>query len=750
MSELLYDWLNKKVRMLPKIEDIRKEFSTGYRFGELLNKLELISNSEFNKKYKESKDYLIIKNNFINFSKDIKETLGIEITDNMINEFLNKNLISSANLLYKIKVTLRNKKINFEQIRTFDINDDIESIKKKFSEMASFGLNTLSEDFERESILNENERYNKTTNTNISSTKKKKIRFADQENDNNINIEDDNIKKVKNRNSMAELPNEDIEEIKKKFHSRNNSQNQTENLNIIKILDNKNTENYQKHRRQISDILSTNNTFKTSIYEDKQKPIKELFNYKDFGSNLYKMGFIIDMDQLNILNGTINHDMTQDTIMKKIKEQLKGRIEKKKKENIIKQEQTKKDLEKKLFFSPSQKPIIDFRNTKIDLLDINKHQKIKSLKNSLSTRIKFDKDLKEKARKSIIEKRLNTFRSYIQKTIKKQEEEKILKSQQTSIPLLYEKEIPFNKHTYILSLNNISLEKSLKLSKEHKENLLIDKPLIKSISYQIIDMAFEGYLYQIENEKNLLDLPIFKDWNYKFVNGISIRPPIIDDDDTGIYQHVIGKGKFNWTIDNEREIFDYLNFAGEWDYTFIIPKNILGKSIDFKDIYNNLNDDFEPTKIQIEDVEIPNKNIKNIKFSELISNVLENIFPDDDDDNFEKEKGKWDYINYKICLIGYPFSGKKTQANILKEKYPNLNIYSLYDIIKEKNNEWNSINEPIENHPKFKTMKPNQIENLKEEQNKKIEDFKKNNQIIISYLENKDENKIPDDELLFN
>ena len=307
--------------------------------------------------------------------------------------------------------------------------------------MASFGLNTLSEDFERESILNENERYNKTTNINISSTKKKKIRFADQENDNNINIEDDNIKKVKNRNSMAELPNEDIEEIKKKFHSRNNSQNQTENLNIIKILDNKNTENYQKHRRQISDILSTNNTFKTSIYEDKQKPIKELFNYKDFGSNLYKMGFIIDMDQLNILNGTINHDMTQDTIMKKIKEQLKGRIEKKKKENIIKQEQTKKDLEKKLFFSPSQKPIIDFRNTKIDLLDINKHQKIKSLKNSLSTRIKFDKDLKEKARKSIIEKRLNTFRSYIQKTIKKQEEEKILKSQQTSIPLLYEKEI---------------------------------------------------------------------------------------------------------------------------------------------------------------------------------------------------------------------------------------------------------------------------------------------------------------------
>ena len=72
MSELLYDWLNKKIRMLPKIEEIRKDFSTGYRFGELLNKLALISNSDFNKNYKESNDYFIIRNNYKNFTKDIK------------------------------------------------------------------------------------------------------------------------------------------------------------------------------------------------------------------------------------------------------------------------------------------------------------------------------------------------------------------------------------------------------------------------------------------------------------------------------------------------------------------------------------------------------------------------------------------------------------------------------------------------------------------------------------------------------
>ena len=38
---------------------------------------------------------------------------------------------------------------------------------------------------------------------------------------------------------------------------------------------------------------------------------------------------------------------------------------------------------------------------------------------------------------------------------------------------------------------------------------------------------------------------------------------------------------------------------------------------------------------------------------------------------------------------------------------------------------------------------------MKEEQNKKIEDFKLNNSIIIEYLEDENENKIPSDELLF-
>ena len=54
------------------------------------------------------------------------------------------------------------------------------------------------------------------------------------------------------------------------------------------------------------------------------------------------MGFVLDMNQLTFLNCTINNDMSQETIIKKVKEQLQWRI-KKKMENSIKQEKTKKD-----------------------------------------------------------------------------------------------------------------------------------------------------------------------------------------------------------------------------------------------------------------------------------------------------------------------------------------------------------------------------------------------------------------------
>ncbi len=62
------------------------------------------------------------------------------------------------------------------------------------------------------------------------------------------------------------------------------------------------------------------------------------------------MGFVLDMNQLSFLNGNINNDISQESIMKKVKEQIKWRIEKKKMEISLQQEKTQKDS-KIIFFS---------------------------------------------------------------------------------------------------------------------------------------------------------------------------------------------------------------------------------------------------------------------------------------------------------------------------------------------------------------------------------------------------------------
>ena len=99
--------------------------------------------------------------------------------------------------------------------------------------------------------------------------------------------------------------------------------------------------------------------------------------------------------------------------------------------------------------------------------------------------------------------------------------------------------------------------------------------------------------------------------------------------------------------------------------------------------------------------------------------------------------------------MGYPLSGKKTLAKKINEKYSNIKVYNVMNILKELINEWNSINAPIENNPKFKSMKKNQIEQLENEKQAKIEQFKPKYELIKSYIEITEENKVPSDELLF-
>jgi adenylate kinase family enzyme len=53
------------------------------------------------------------------------------------------------------------------------------------------------------------------------------------------------------------------------------------------------------------------------------------------------------------------------------------------------------------------------------------------------------------------------------------------------------------------------------------------------------------------------------------------------------------------------------------------------------------------------------------------------------------------YLNLKLCFIGYAFAGKKTQAKILQDNY-GLHTYQMSDLVSEAVNFYESNPNPIE------------------------------------------------------
>ena len=96
-----------------------------------------------------------------------------------------------------------------------------------------------------------------------------------------------------------------------------------------------------------------------------------------------------------------------------------------------------------------------------------------------------------------------------------------------------------------------------------------------------------------------------------------------------------------------------------------------------------------------------------------------------------KEQYTFDHIPIRLCFIGTKFSGRKTQSNLLHNKYPNIKIYNVEKILRDCIEIYNKVSIPLEEQPKFKTAKKNQIEQMKQE----IENLKKDNAYQISIIE---------------
>ena len=101
-------------------------------------------------------------------------------------------------------------------------------------------------------------------------------------------------------------------------------------------------------------------------------------------------------------------------------------------------------------------------------------------------------------------------------------------------------------------------------------------------------------------------------------------------------------------------------------------------------------------------------------------------------------------------MIGHSFSGRKTQAKLLCEKYPKLKYYSLENIINKYFEEYERLHTPIENNPKQKNIKKNQLEQLKIQRLEELKQYEYIFSILEPFIKDNKKDKDLSDEAKIN
>ena len=271
---LVNNWLNNEIKFEPKIEDIYSQFKSGYYYGILLNKLQLISEEEFNL-YIDSNELNIIEQNFILLENNLNISLGIKLKKEDIDDIIQNKKHKAILLLYKIKNYYYKYKIHFNDIKDTLIPMTQEEITQKVNLILDFD-NEKNEDEKKSEIFFNNK-------VNIIKPKRIKIHkvtFSSLIN----NIEKEEIKDekyymkkkiilpkinkehsiIKNYDSSIINMNENEEKkiIQKKFLIKNNSQ-----INMLKYP---NISDEQKWKK-IFHYKANNNRNKIELNKENSK-----------------------------------------------------------------------------------------------------------------------------------------------------------------------------------------------------------------------------------------------------------------------------------------------------------------------------------------------------------------------------------------------------------------------------------------------------------------------------------------------
>ena len=749
-DSIVLNWLNNEIKLKPKILNIIEEFSDGYLFGEILYKLKEITLDELKSLKKVALTFEEKKSNFLKIKQLLSKIYNLEIREEEFDSVINKDISKAVVILYKLKNSIYKKKIHFADIKLFANQPTPEEIQKKVKEIMDnefYKEMMNSKDNTQENISNQN-----ATNTNqyISnynsqySTPKKKNSIIDkvEQHINQVN-EEINDNESEYSNNIATLNNDkDINMLLNKEPKKNKLLPP-----LTTIISNTNI-GTALSKELLPKLNNENNKNLNDSYDNNISPKKK----ENF---LLRNKLIISEEKVNrkknYFNTESSYDENKDEMLQKLRENLRRKIEIRKMKDKKKQEKIKKEFDSKIydipeidFFKQDKNPFYKNR-PKIKLTFSNNNR---YLINSSSRRLKYSNDLKQ----SIERKKLENRKEYYKKLFLRNSENISNNLKKLKINLDMDdknNEIKFNKEQYFNSLSGLNYnEYNDYIIKRHVQ-IKKDIPLIKDIIFLIIDYTVEGYFYQKDNNSELLDLSTYINFSNLFMSNRPAREKFVDTE-ADIIKEVkkVEELDINSLILTDEEkylIGDYLNYCGIYNSELIFDGEIIGGQFDIHIVNDNLPDDYELTQNDIDDMFLPDKNVDNYPYGESILEILDNKYRNTnknnnegkmDNNNNNNSEIKWSHIPYKLSLIGYPLSGRKTIAENLIKKYPNLKIYSCQKLLRDYYNKYKTLSEEVDiSNTKYKSMKPNQIEQLKQERQKELESFEPILKLIKPYID---------------
>ena len=739
---LIINWLNDELKFEPKISDIYNDFKNGYYFGQLLSRLGLIKDEELNL-YKISNESNDIKNNFSLLNKNLNESLGYKLRKEEIYDLVNKkNKYNITILIYKIKNTYYKYKIHFNGIKDSLEPMSPKELCQKVKLILEYNNNEKNEDNKVDEIF----LFPKEKLRKLKRIKIQKVSFSS------------GPKKEKEFPGEKSFIQKRIILPKIQRDSCNQNLNLKYDSNIVNLK-----KGYKSGKNK---ILNRN---KSQLYFPKYKPysigeiIKEQDNNKINDKDLYDLNKEVSYGSKSFSNIC---EKRISAIKAKFAETNKAKEDSGPEYNFIKKDEI---LLRNIINKLTQKQnAFDYLEKNFKLYNVSENSKYKSA----FKRKEYSDIWKRENEKNIVIKRLNHFNNLFYNIRLSQKLKPISSSTDIINRVNKEEKNKFNPQLFFKEVDSLDLKEFNKYCEKKKNTFKKHYIIFKELALLIIKVTMEGYIYQAETKKDLIDIPFYIKLIKLFLKNKFIKRKTIIDE----FKIIKEVGKINEEIDftniklNKEEILflkDYYYLIGFWNKNRILDTDLLGKKLDYKFIFYNKNkvEEYEPTEMEHEDLTFPSKLISDYDFGDFISEFIEykyskNIIQNNTEE--ENQISKWFYIGYKIVLVGQSFLGNKYIAQQFNKKYPNLKIYSVHKLLNDYCNQYkNILNEPEEKITKAKSKKGNQEAAKKKSNKEKLEELKPILDIIKPYLE-QEQNKtqteennnknisiiVPNDELL--